>query len=414
MEHDVQLGCVHRDLGQQEQPGQEADHHGEHAVDAGAGDDPLQVDAADELQQEVGRAAEHGPGEQRLPRLALGGQDLEGDPEHHDVGHERAGQQANPRDPAHVGQRRRQRRQAGRAQQERAEQRQAGQRPQPALHGVGPIEQGHGPGLVQGLLGCLHGAQAGPEGTADTDDQRPHVPLDRTDVAPELVADHRELTERSVDQVLLEVGPVGQDEAEDRHEGQEEREEGQEAVVGDERRQRAGVVVAELLHDREWHGGHGVTLLEAVELANRTSEPTLGLGRLGGGHPRFSGRRWHGRGPVPPLEETGDGGHHDEDGPDDGAQDAAFAVCWVGPDRHGRAVPGQPALGTTEATTRFRHEPPRDPGRSVPEVNELGLDGPGSGQTSAAASPLPEVSVPSGWNEPEMLASHSAGSASEE
>ena len=59
----------------------------------------------------------------------------------------------------------------------------------------------------------------------------------------ELVAQDRELPEGAVEDFLLQVGIALQHEAEHGDEHQQQGEEGDEAVVGDQRRELAGLIV---------------------------------------------------------------------------------------------------------------------------------------------------------------------------
>jgi hypothetical protein len=63
----------------------------------------------------------------------------------------------------------------------------------------------------------------------------------------DLGADDRELVEHGVLHRVLGAGVVAQDEAEDRREHQQQGEQREERVVGDQRRQVARTIVAELL-----------------------------------------------------------------------------------------------------------------------------------------------------------------------
>ena len=101
------------------------------------------------------------------------------------------------------------------------------------------LEQGDAEHGVHRVLPGLGRAEARPDGQDDTDDQREPAPVERADVLLQLVADHRELREGGVDDPVLQLRVALQDEPEDGHERQEQREQREEAVVGDQ-----GAVVA--------------------------------------------------------------------------------------------------------------------------------------------------------------------------
>ena len=64
---------------------------------------------------------------------------------------------------------------------------------------------------------------------------------------------------------MLEIHVVLRDETQNRHDQQEQREEGEERVVRDEGSERAGSVVAELLDDAERETGDPMPLLERID-----------------------------------------------------------------------------------------------------------------------------------------------------
>src|SRR5207253_10408057 len=91
---------------------------------------------------------------------------------------------------------------------------------------------------------------------------------ERLDVLRDLIADDREVRQRRVDESVLEIRVVLRDEPKDRHEQQEQREDGKEHVVRDDGGERASSVVAELLDDAERETGDPMPLLERIDSPN--------------------------------------------------------------------------------------------------------------------------------------------------
>jgi hypothetical protein len=149
----------------------------------------------------------------------------------------------------------------------------------------------HAPDDVHGVLGLL--------GDAEPAQSVPSTPMvsatpaapDRADVAPDLVPDDRELRQCGVQDPALEPRPPRQHEAEHRHQHQQQREQREEAAVGEQPREVACLVVAELPHHGEGHGERAVAPLEAVE-------PVHAPPRAAEGSPH---RRRHALPPFGPL-----------------------------------------------------------------------------------------------------------------
>ena len=103
----------------------------------------------------------------------------------------------------------------------------------------------------------------------------PTIPTARATPLPfqapdsDLFADHRELAEDRVDRVLPQARVVGEDEAENRGQQEQQREQREEGPVGDQRGQVAALVVAELPADGDGDGQRPVALLESVERGHR-------------------------------------------------------------------------------------------------------------------------------------------------
>ena len=83
-------------------------------------------------------------------------------------------------------------------------------------------------------------------------------------VVLQLRADHRELAERGVEHLVLEGGVAAQHDVQHGDQHQQQREQRGETVVGDQRGQVAGLVVAELLPHRDREGQPGPVLLGLV------------------------------------------------------------------------------------------------------------------------------------------------------
>ena len=140
--------------------------------------------------------------------------------------------------------------------------------PAQAAHAQGDrvrsLVAGHGPRPVERVLRRPGGAETAVERAEDPDRQSDAAALERVHVLAQLAADDRELGERRVDQPVLEAGIPLQHEAEDGHEQEQQREQRQEPVVGDQRRQVGALVVAELVDHREGEAQPAVTALVGV------------------------------------------------------------------------------------------------------------------------------------------------------
>ena len=134
----------------------------------------------------------------------------------------------------------------------------------PGEERVGAPVLRHRPGDVHRVLGRLRDSQRSVDDADGTDHDRRRAPL-QTFGSGELVADHRELAQRGVEDLLLEVGVVLQHEAEDRRGHQQQREQRQEAVVGHQRGQVVALIVAELVDDRDREAEPLVPPLVGVE-----------------------------------------------------------------------------------------------------------------------------------------------------
>ena len=140
---------------------------------------------------------------------------------------------------------------------------------EPEPHGVGPLVAGHGPRDVQRVL----------EGLAETHravDRRQHADHGadlraRQPFGPaELVTDDREGAERRVEDLFLEVRVALEDEAEDGRGEQQQREDRDQRVEADDRRQVGPLVVDELEERRDGEAEERPFPLRAVD---RVHEP---------------------------------------------------------------------------------------------------------------------------------------------
>jgi hypothetical protein len=84
-------------------------------------------------------------------------------------------------------------------------------------------------------------------------------------IVRELIADHRDPRERGVEHVLLQAGSILKHQAEDGDEHQQQREEGEERVVRDQRGVHRRAVVRELACNGHGEGDRGVSPLPAVD-----------------------------------------------------------------------------------------------------------------------------------------------------
>jgi hypothetical protein len=91
----------------------------------------------------------------------------------------------------------------------------------------------HAPYLVQRVLGGLDDAQATVQAAQYADDQARHAAVERVNVRGDLIADHRELGERGVQHLPLEVLAVVQSVPEERGQEQQQRKQRHSTVVGD-------------------------------------------------------------------------------------------------------------------------------------------------------------------------------------
>src|SRR5439155_24427894 len=124
------------------------------------------------------------------------------------------------------------------------------------------------PDLVHGVLRRLRDAEPCPDRTGDPDAERHAVALDGVDARLDVRPDDREVLERRIQDLPLEAGVAMQEEPEAAPQDEEEREQGEEPVVRDQRRQIPRLVVAELLVDGDWKGDARVALLVCVDPSN--------------------------------------------------------------------------------------------------------------------------------------------------
>jgi len=104
--------------------------------------------------------------------------------------------------------------------------------------------------LLKRQLQGADGPHAGPDRRGQAEHDHPRAAGQRLLGISQLGAEHWDLAERPVDEVVAQLGAVLEDDAEDRHQGQQEREHAEERVIRDRRREVAPPVLAEAL-------GHG-------------------------------------------------------------------------------------------------------------------------------------------------------------
>ena len=149
-------------------------------------------------------------------------------------------------------------------------QRQQNEHPaRPRAQGAAPREPGHVPDRLERAAERDGHPEARPQRAGEPDDERHRTAGQRLDLVLELRADDRDPGERRVEHVLLERRVVLQHEPERGDEHQQQREQREERVVGDQRREAGRPVVEELAHDRHGHGDGGAPALPAVERAPR-------------------------------------------------------------------------------------------------------------------------------------------------
>ena len=133
------------------------------------------------------------------------------------------------------------------------------------VQGVGPAFEGDAPEVVHRVLGRQEDAHSCPErgGEAEAECERAAV----QGAVAELRPDDGELAERGVDDPLLEVRMALENEAEHSRENEQQREDREEAVVGDRRGVVAALIVRVLLQHRKRKTQPTMPLLEAIERA---------------------------------------------------------------------------------------------------------------------------------------------------
>ena len=145
------------------------------------------------------------------------------------------------------------------------------------------LEPGNVPDLVERPAERERDAQTRPERPSEPDHERSRAPGQRLDLVLELRTDDRDAGERRVQHVLLERRVVLENEAEYGHQHQQQREQREEGVVGDERREIGGAVVEELAHHRHRKRDGAVPPLPAVEGSEHSNGFGVNRGCVGAG-----------------------------------------------------------------------------------------------------------------------------------
>jgi hypothetical protein len=101
--------------------------------------------------------------------------------------------------------------------------------------------------------------------TRGADDQGSAAAGARVHAVAQLASEHGELGQSRVQQPGLQVRIAVQHQAEDRHKQQQQREQRQEPVIGDQRREVAALIVGELVDDRDREADPAMAALEAVQ-----------------------------------------------------------------------------------------------------------------------------------------------------
>ena len=227
-QHDVELGGVDGDLDAEGDPGHEHQDGGERAVDRVGMPEMADHIRAQRLRQRPRQATEDRTGHQPAGRHPLGGEDAEGEEEHADVGggHENVTGDGEQAGGVAVQAQARQQRGDGHAGPEDGQEHQRAAEPREV---AGP----RGPGQVPHLL---HREQAG-LGQADRSPGQEEEADDQADdagapeflhSAGELVSDDRELVSDGLEDLMAHRRVVGRDQADQGHQDQQQRKQGNE------------------------------------------------------------------------------------------------------------------------------------------------------------------------------------------
>lgn len=135
----------------------------------------------------------------------------------------------------------------------------------PRAQEVGSAFERNAPEVVHRVLGSEKDSHAGPERGGEAEPEGEHASVQRA--SAELRADDGELAKRGVDDLLFDVRVTLEDEAEHRREHEEQREDREEAVVGDRGGEVGSLIVGVLLQHRERKAEGAMPLLEAIERA---------------------------------------------------------------------------------------------------------------------------------------------------
>ena len=254
------------DVGGEEEPREQADHEREDAVGGvGAGDRVVDVPAAQRLQDEQPGGGERDAGQQGAEARPLRRQQCEDRQEDHGVDGERAedreGALGDGVDAAARGEAGRD---GGRDERD-AEDGQGEQPARPRLQATRLVHARHVPDLREGALEGDRDAEAGPQRAGEADHQGDAAPGERLDVVAQLGADDRDPVERRVDDVVAQRRVALEDEPEDRDEREQQREQREERVVGAQRGEARGPVLAELLRHGDGEPADGVPPLPGVD-----------------------------------------------------------------------------------------------------------------------------------------------------
>ena len=277
---DVELRRVQGELRLQVEPGEQAQHHAEGAV-SGVG---LQL-VADQVPAEVLQdlPADRGDhrAQQHVPHPDLpGGADPERQPEHADVQRQRNQQRADARarardhvpGPAGVAG------QGDRDDQARPDDQDQPDAAQYRQREPGAPRVGHRPDRVQRVLDGAGHPECAEQRQDNADDERDPGAAQRVRVAAQLAADQRVLRERRVQQIVLQLRVAAQHQIQHGVQDQQQREDRRECVIGHQRGQVAGLVVAELLPGADHVPEPGPPLLEPIDGVLRLLHRVHGAG----------------------------------------------------------------------------------------------------------------------------------------
>ena len=120
------------------------------------------------------------------------------------------------------------------------------------------------------MLGGLRDAQTAVDTAEYPHGQCKRAAVEGVDVGGDLVPDDRELSQRGVQHLPLQLAAALQRVTQDRNQQQQKREQRHKTVVGDQNREVAALIVDELVDHRHRKAHPGMTPLEVVQSSRYT------------------------------------------------------------------------------------------------------------------------------------------------